>query len=235
MRWRHPKRTIRSHSRTVIDDNVAFAYGCYYAAQCADGSVPGNFFAPNGDYDIYDYRSPDDTRRNQELRAELRGRFATGSIEHQLTVGADYFHRTVDKRRNVNEYVGTGNIYDKEVPQFTPSPLQPGPSVRRLDSRQKAVFVLDRMDLGADWQWLAGGRFVQLDETARNKRGALERESRLSRFLPQTALIWRANDQLNVYASYVEGISLGQEAPFWTSNDGEFLPAVRSRQTEVGV
>lgn len=228
-------RVSASHSRTVIDDNVAFAYGCYYAAQCADGSVPGNFFAPNGDYDIYDYRSPDDTRRNQELRAELHGRFSTGNIGHQLTLGMDGFHRTVDKRRNVNEYVGTGNIHDAEVPQFAPSPLQPGPSVRRLDSRQNALFVLDRMDLGADWQWLAGGRFVRLEETARNKRGALERESRLSRFLPQSALIWRANDQLNVYASYVEGIALGQEAPFWTVNDGEFLPAVRSRQTEVGV
>jgi iron complex outermembrane receptor protein len=228
-------RLSASHSRTVIDDNVAFAYGCYYAAQCADGSVPGNFFAPNGDYDIYDYRSPDDTRRNQELRAELYGRFSTGNIGHQLTLGVDGFHRTVDKRRNVNEYVGTGNIHDTEVPQFAPSPLQPGPSVRRLDSRQNALFVLDRMDLGADWQWLAGGRFVRLEETARNKRGALERESRLSRFLPQSALIWRANDQLNVYASYVEGIALGQEAPFWTTNDGEFLPAVRSRQTEVGV
>ncbi len=55
-------RVSASHSRSVIDDNVAFAYGCYYAEACWDGSVPGNYFAPNGDYDIYDYRSPDDTR-----------------------------------------------------------------------------------------------------------------------------------------------------------------------------
>ena len=59
-------RVSVGHSRSVIDDNVAFAYGCYYAVQCADGSVPGNYFAPNGDYDVYDYRSPDDTRRNQQ-------------------------------------------------------------------------------------------------------------------------------------------------------------------------
>ncbi|MEN5100694.1 TonB-dependent siderophore receptor [Stenotrophomonas sp. TWI809] len=227
-------RVSASYSRSVIDDNVAFAYGCYYAAGCADGSVPGNYFAPNGDYDIYDYRSPDDTRRNLEFRGELRGSFATGDIRHELSVGADRFERTVDKRRNVNEYVGTANIHDAQVPQFDPSPLMPGPSARRLDSAQTAVFALDRMSFG-DWQWLAGGRFVRLDERAYDKRGNPERHSRLSRFLPQTALVWKATDEVNAYVSYVRGISLGQEAPFWTSNEGTFLPAVLSRQTEVGV
>ena len=232
-RWQ--SRVSASHSRSVIDDNVAFAYGCYYAAQCADGSVPGNYFAPNGDYDIYDYRSPDDTRVNQELRAELRGSVDTGRVTHQLSIGADTFRRTVDKRQNVNEYVGTANIHDPQVPVFAPSPLQPGASVRRLDSRQDGLFVLDRMRFGDDWQWLAGGRMVRLDERAYDKRGNPERHSRISRFLPQTALIWNATDQVNTYVSYVRGISLGQEAPFWTSNDGEFLPPVLSRQLEVGI
>ncbi len=228
-------RVSVSHSRSVIQDNVAFAYGCYYAAGCADGSVPGNYFAPNGDYDIYDYRSPDDVRRNDEARGELRGRFYTGAVEHELSVGLSAFHRTVDKRQNVNEYVGTANIGDAQVPVFDPSPLQPGPSARRLDSWQRAVFALDRMHVGDDWQWLAGGRYVRLDERAYDKRGTPERHSRLSQFLPQTALVWQATEQLNVYASYVEGLSLGQEAPFWTSNGSTFLPAMQSRQRELGV
>ncbi|GAB3043590.1 TonB-dependent siderophore receptor [Stenotrophomonas tumulicola] len=232
-RWQ--SRVSASHSRSVIDDNVAFAYGCFYAAQCADGSVPGQYFAPDGDYDVYDYRSPDDTRRNQELRAELRGSFDTGGVGHQLSVGVDAFHRTVDKRQNVNEYVGTANIADSRVPQFAPSPLMPGASARRLDSWQRALFVLDRVRFGDDWQWLAGGRMVRLDERAYDKRGTPERHSRISRFLPQTALVWSATDELNVYASYVRGIALGQEAPFWTSNEGAFLPSVLSRQLEVGV
>ncbi|MDX3934457.1 TonB-dependent siderophore receptor [Stenotrophomonas sp.] len=231
-RWQ--SRVSASYSRSVIDDNVAFAYGCYYAAGCADGSVPGNYFAPNGDYDIYDYRSPDDTRRNLEFRGELRGAFDTGAVSHALSIGADRFERTVDKRRNVNEYVGTANIHDAQVPQFVPSPVMPGASARRLDSAQTAIFALDRMSVG-DWQWLAGGRFVRLDERAYDKRGTPERHSRLSRFLPQTALVWTATDEVNAYVSYVRGISLGQEAPFWTSNEGTFLPAVLSRQVEVGV
>lgn len=232
-RWQ--SRLSAGHSRSVIDDNVAFAYGCYYAAQCADGSTPGNYFAPNGDYDIYDYRSPADTRVNQELRAELRGRFDTGNVTHQLSLGADTLRRTVDKHQNVNEYVGTANIHDARVPQYAPSPLQPGPSARRLDSRQNALFVMDRIDFGNDWQWLAGGRLLRLDERAYDKRGNPERRSRLSRFLPQTALLWQVTADTNVYASYVRGVSLGQEAPFWTSNEGAYLPPMLSRQLEVGI
>jgi hypothetical protein len=46
---------------------------------------------------------------------------------------------------------------------------------------------------------LAGGRFVRLDERAYDKRGIPQRHSRLSRFLPQTAVVWKATDQLNAY------------------------------------
>jgi iron complex outermembrane recepter protein len=228
-------RVSVGHSRTVINDNVAFAYGCYYSAACADGRTPGNYFAPDGDYDIYDYRSPDDTRVNQELRAELRGRFATGAVGHQLSFGVDAFHRTVDKRQNVNEYVGTANIADAQVPVFDPSPLQPGASARRLDSWQRSAFLLDRMSFGDAWEWLAGGRYVRMDERAYDKQGAPERHSRLSKFLPQTALVWKASDTVSVYASYVRGLSLGKEAPFWTQNGGSWLQPLESRQTEVGV
>ena len=227
-------RIAASYSRSVIDDNVTFAYGCYYAPACWDGGVPGNAFGPDGEYDIYDYRSPDDNRRNQQLRAELHGRLATGSVAHELTLGVDRFERRIDRHRNVNEYVGGGNIHDPAVPVYTPSPLQPGPSVRRLDSAQDALLMLDRLQLSPRWEWLAGGRFVRLDETARDKRGNVERDSTLSRFLPQTALVFRASDRLTLYASHVQGISLGQEAPFWTSNEGSYLPAVRSRQLELG-
>lgn len=223
------------HSRSVIDDNVAFAYGCFYAAQCADGSVPGNFFAPNGDYDIYDYRSPDDTRVNDQLRAQLQGSFHTGALSHQLTFGVDGFQRTVDRRQDVYDYVGTANIDDPQVPVFAPSPNQPGPSARRLDDRQRAVFALDRIGLGNGWQWLAGGRHVRLDEDANDSQGVRERHTRLSKFLPQTALLWQATAQLNAYLSYSKGLSLGQQAPYWTSNAGSFLPPMVSRQVELGV
>ncbi|MGE7138828.1 TonB-dependent siderophore receptor [Luteibacter sp. NPDC031894] len=223
------------HSHTVIDDNVAFAYGCFYSADCASGATPGYFFAPNGDYDVYDYRSPDDTRQNDEVRGVLTGSFATGSLDHELNVGATSFRRTVDQRADVYDYVGTANIGDRVVPVFDPSPNQPGPSVRRLTSWQRTLFAIDRVHLGDTWQVLAGARHVRLDERAYDDAGAPERQTRMSKTLPQAAVLWQPGDALTTYVSYGEGLSLGREAPYWTSNGGTTLAPLHSRQVEAGV
>ncbi len=226
-------RLAAGRSRSAIDDNVAFAYGCYYVAACA--SLPGNHFGPDGEYDIYDYRSPDDTRLSDSARASLEGRFATGALQHVLTLGADWRHRSITRRASVNEYVGSANIDDLDPPVFAPSPEQPGPRVRRLDSRQRAAFALDRIALGAHWQLLAGLQAARLDETARDKHAAVTRTTRLQRTLPQAALIFQPQAALSLYTSYSEGLALGKEAPFWTSNDGEVLGPRLSRQLEAGV
>ena len=223
------------HSHTVIDDNVAFAYGCFYAASCASGATPGYFFAPNGDYDVYDYRSPDDTRQNDELRGVLTGTFATGALDHEVNLGASAFRRTVDQRPYVYDYVGTANIDDPVVPTFDPSPNQPGPSARRLTSWQRTLFAIDRVHLGEAWQVLAGARFVRLNERAYDDTGALERTTRMTKTLPQAAVLWQPNAPLTTYVSYGEGLSLGREAPYWTSNGGTTLAPLHSRQVEAGV
>ncbi len=222
-----------SHSRSVIDDNVAFAYGCFYSPDCA--ASPGWFFAPNGDYDIYDYRSPDDTRVNDEARAVLKGSFDTGAISHEVSLGASAFRRTIDRRGYVYDYVGTGNIDEVDPPVFAPSPNQPGASVRRLTSWQHSLFALDRVHLGQQWQLLAGGRFVRLHERAMDSDGVLERDTRLGKALPQAAVLWQPSTRLTTYLSYSESLSLGSEAPYWTSNGGTTLAPLLARQAEAGV
>jgi iron complex outermembrane receptor protein len=223
------------HSRTAIDDNVAFAYGCFYAAACASGDTPGYFFAPNGDYDVYDFRSPDDTRVNDEVRASLNGSFDTGSFSHELVVGATAFRRTQDGRPYVYDYVGTANIDDHVVPVFDPSPNQPGASMRQLTSWQRTLFALDRVHLSDTWQVLAGARLVRLHERTYDDDGVLERDTRLTRTLPQAAVLWQPARTVTTYVSYGEGLSLGREAPYWTSNGGTILAPLHSRQMEAGV
>ncbi|MEO5829560.1 MAG: TonB-dependent siderophore receptor [Rhodanobacter sp.] len=224
-----------SHSRAVINDNVAFAYGCFYSADCASGATPGWFFAPNGDYDIYDYRSPGDTRVNDEARAVLKGAFDTGAISHEVSLGTSAFRRSIDRRAYVYDYVGTGNIDQVDPPYFAPSPNQPGASVRRLTSWQHSVFALDRLHLGEQWQLLAGGRFVRLHERAYDADGVPERDTRLGKMLPQAAVLWQPTARMTTYLSYSESLALGNEAPYWTSNGGSTLTPLLARQTEAGV
>jgi len=224
-----------SHSHSVIDDNVAYAYGCFYAAACASGATPGYFFAPNGDYDIYDYRSPDDTRENDEARAVLKGSFDIGNVSNEVSLGTSAFRRTLDQRPYVYDYVGTANISEFNPPYYPMSPDQPGPSARTLTSWQHSVFGLDRMHFGEQWQILLGGRFVHLEERAYDPYGVLQRDTRLSKVLPQAAVMWQPTTPLTVYVSYSENLSLGAQAPYWTSNGDAILPPLLSRQVEAGV
>ncbi|HET7266832.1 MAG TPA: TonB-dependent receptor, partial [Oleiagrimonas sp.] len=211
-----------------------FAYGCFYVKPCYEGGSPGNYFAPNGDYDIYDYRSPDDTRVADQARASLDGQLRTGSIKHEITVGVGAFHRTVDRRIDVYDYVGTANIADPTPPVFAPSPNQPGPSTRRLGNWQHTAWLLDRMHFGQHWQWIIGGHHVRLHERTWSDTGVPERDTRMTRTLPQTAVLWQPTTDLTLYASYSEGLSLGKEAPYWTSNDGDFLGPRLTHQIEAG-
>lgn len=221
-------------SRSVIDDNVAFAYGCWYVTACSSGSPP-NYFAPDGSYDIYDYRNPGDTRTSDEARVTLEGRFAIGGILHTLTLGASAFHRGINRHWHVNDYIGTGNINDPTPPVFDPSPKQIGPRVQRINSWQHSLFAMDRLSLGEHWQLILGVRHIDLSEQARSKKNVLERDTHLHTTLPQVALLWQPSDAITAYASYSEGLSLGQQAPSWTSNDGDTLAPRRSRQVEAGI
>lgn len=222
-----------SRSRVVIDDYSAFPWGCYGAASCAGAAVP-NYFSAEGDYDVSDYRSPDDTRQHDELQAALSGSFATGTLRHELTVGASALRRTIDRRQSVNEWVGTGNIYQDNV-DYAPIDVALSPKRRRLDSRQAGLFFNDRITLDPQWQALLGGRLVRLDEKAFGSSGTSERATRRTQFLPSASVIFKPRADVSLYASYSRGLSLGGEAPWFTSNADQVLAPTTSRQIEAGV
>src|SRR6185369_9798035 len=57
-------------SWSLIDDNVAYPYGCYFEDECNSGVAPYPwFFSPTGDYDVYDYRSPGELRIDEQFQA----------------------------------------------------------------------------------------------------------------------------------------------------------------------
>ena len=218
-----------ARSKVVIDDYSSFAYGCFYVTDCGLAT-----FGPDGDYDIYDYRSPDDTRRDDEVQAAMTGLFDTGGLGHELTFGTSAFRRVIDKRKSVNEYIGSSNI-NTDAPTFTPTDVPLNDKHRRLDSRQYGLFVTDRIRFNEQWQTIIGGREVRLDEKAFDKNGDQERHTQKYQFLPQASLIYKPVENVSLYTSYSKGLSLGGEAPWTTTNDGETLAPTTSRQIEAGV
>ncbi len=220
-----------SRSRVIIDDYSAFPYGCYYGASC---TALASQFSNTGDYDIYDFRNPDDTRRNDEAEASLSGEFNTFGLRNELDVGLSALRRTVDQRDPVNDPVGSGNI-NTTPPTYTPSSDSPGHTYRHLDSRQYGLFFNDRLHLNEQWQLVLGGREVRLDEKAFDADGSTNRHTQMWELLPNLAVIYQPTDNLSLYTRYSKGLSLGSEAPWFATNAYETLAPTISRQLEVGI
>ncbi|MNZ63074.1 Ferrichrome receptor FcuA precursor [compost metagenome] len=213
-----------SRSKVVIDDYSSFAWG----------SSEGAYFSSAGDYDIYDYRSPDDTRRTDEAQAALNGRFDVLGMGHELTLGTSAQRRTLDQRPYFNEWIGSGNIY-QQTPALPPSDKTVGSSTRRLDSRQYGLFASDRISFNEQWQTVLGARLVRLDEKTFDENGNPGRHTRDYQLLPNAALIYKPRADISLYTSYSKGISSGGTAPWFASNSAEILAPTLSHQLEIGI
>ncbi|NIF29856.1 TonB-dependent siderophore receptor [Pantoea sp. Tr-811] len=215
-----------SRSQVVIDDYSSFAWG-------SEGGWQSHF-SPQGDYDIYDFRSPDDTRRTDEAQAMLEGHFDALGVGHALTVGTSAQRRTLDQRPYYNALVGSGNIYTG-APAVDPSDDPVGASQRRLDSRQYGLFASDRITFNEQWQSVIGAREIRLDERTWDEDGNAGRHTRQYQLLPNAALIYKPRPDTTLYASYAKGLSAGGTAPWYANNAAEILAPTLSHQLELGI
>jgi iron complex outermembrane receptor protein len=226
-----------SFSHSLIDDNVVYAYGCAGEAACTDlgGTSPDYFFAPDGSYDIYDYRNPGELRIDAQAEAMAVGHVKTGPIEHDLAVGGVAFLRSFQQpSSSVYDYVGSENVYETnqafpiEIDPSTGTPDQAGPRVLNEDNHQTALVMQDRIHLPGRVQLLAGGRFDSVRD--HNFGGASTTDKKV--WLPQYAATFNPVESLTLYGNYGVLLSLGPQAPWWAG--GYYLDPFNSRQAEVG-
>lgn len=220
-----------SQSRVVIDDYIVFPYGSYYSS--------GNGFAvfdKDGNYDLYDYRSPDDTRITNQFTAALNGQFNTGGIQHQVAFGLQNTRKNLKRYKPSNELIENeiGNIY-VDKPDFQMPTEKLGNRYKALESNQTAFTISDRIQFNEQWSTLLGGKFIHLDEQAYNSDGQQSRDTDLNKFLPQLALMYSPTAATNLYASYAKGLSDGSEAPWFSNNALEILSPRNSEQFELGI
>jgi iron complex outermembrane receptor protein len=242
-----------SLSHSLIQDNVIYAYGCYYETECNTGSAPYPwFFAPDGTYDVYDYRNPGELRIDAEGEAMLTGHIHTGSVTQDITAGGVIFLRSVEQPGAppanapatvqdgaVYTYVGSENIYQPMAPAAQESPLESaGPRTLWEDSHQSSTAIQDRIHLPGRIQLIAGGRYDSL----RDHNYSLTATSPSTPptltdkpvWLPQYAVSFNPVQNLALYANYGVLLSLGPQSPFWTDNGSQFLSPFNTRQVEVG-
>jgi iron complex outermembrane receptor protein len=243
-----------SYSRSLIDDNVVYAYGCSYEALCQGngGNAPDYFFAPDGGYDIYDYRDPGELRIDAQAEALVTGHIKTGVIGQDLTGGGELFRRSVQQPGAppanaastvqdgaVYTYIGSENIFEPIAAFPIESPEQSaGPRALWEDNHQAAAVLQDRIHLPGRIQLLAGGRYDSLRDhnysISATSPGTAPILTDKSIWLPQYAVTFNPAASLTLYGNYGVLLSLGPQGPWWVDNANQFLASFLTRQAEIG-
>uniref|UniRef100_UPI0025833054 TonB-dependent siderophore receptor n=1 Tax=uncultured Acinetobacter sp. TaxID=165433 RepID=UPI0025833054 len=143
-----------SYSHVKIDDYIAFPYG-------SNGF--DRYFTENGDYDLYDYRSPDDVRMTTQLKSSLKGQIETGTVNHHLNFELAAVEKNQKKYAGIYTFRGTANIY-QDTTDFEPATFDLGNRYKPLESKQLSVAFTDRMELDPQWTVLLGGKWIDLNE-----------------------------------------------------------------------
>jgi len=216
-----------------IDDSL-MVYGAVGARKSRHDFLRHNVSVinANGDFNV----DPRGFMRDEDVRtvnAGVRKWFTTGVVSHEVNLAADYF--SMDFENGDTRYArGRSNLYN---PSPTPEPGSPTAPESKdyTENRFSGValsdtlgFMEDRLlvTLGARWQ-----RVVVDDWSDGVKQPTAYDEEKFS---PSAGVLFKATDQLSLYANYMEGLSQGKIAPGTAENENEIFPPFISRQAEAG-
>ncbi|MYN02997.1 TonB-dependent siderophore receptor [Pseudoduganella sp. DS3] len=215
------KATLSANQhRFKRDDYTAFPYGC-----SSEELWPG--YCSNGDYDVYDYRSLGEEKKPTSAKAHLQGKFATGSIKHELTAGLSVFSNHERWGDYVYDKAGVSNIFKPVVVPLSSGVL--GPVSERRADNERAAYVQDIIGLNEQLALHTGARFVSVRRTQAKAAATSD-----NFWLPNVALVYSPSNKLSYYASYAQGLQHGGVAPIETTNKQTALAPGKSKQVELG-
>jgi iron complex outermembrane receptor protein len=211
------------------DDYTAFPYGC---SNEGEGYYPG--YCSNGDYDVYDYQSVGERKTPWGVQAMVQGRFDTGALRHQLTVGTAYSERHDSFGDYVYDYVGYSNIWHPLVTPQVAADRVTGPVSERRSDKETALYAQDIVKLAPELTLHAGARYVKIKRKEYDADAGATVGSSHNFVRPNLALVYNLTREWNVYGLFSHGLQNGSIAPMDTANEFRMLAPQRSRQVELG-
>ena len=216
--------------RLRSDDRVAFPYGCYDAAS---DIYRADRYCPNGNVDLYDFRSEGERRRVDALDLRLEGAPRWGDLQHRIEAGM-LSTRSRDRfGRQAFNFSGSANI---NANVMTPAAPELTDENTNRDERSTEWYVRDAVQLNGQAQLWAGLRHSKLDRRSVRTNGSRATAYEQSFTTPWLALSWEVSKQTLAYTSWGQGVE-SELVPNRSrySNRGAALPALKSRQLEAGI
>jgi len=235
-------------SRIKTDDNLAFPWSSPTNHYTYPQGYPvnSNKFNSNGDFIIYDYRSINETRQNQELKFELSGKSTFNQITHDLTLGSSVQYRKVAQPNWINDCAGSsgncstinsGNIYNSSnlLSKSTSTAID----YYGYSNSQKSIYIQDNINSKEslnNYKLHIGGRLVEISETWKNNYAypAKSGSSENTKFLPSLGISYQGFKGSTQYISYSKGIELGGQAPIIATNYADPMKIKETHQYEIG-
>ena len=212
--------------RLRTDDRIAFPFGCYaednYTRYCADGT-----------FDLYDFRSENEHRDTTALDISASGPVQLAGLRHELTVGGLTSRFKSRFQRQAYNYAGPGSIDGSAV---TPAAPDLTDENTNRDERSNELYLRDRVALSADTSVWLGLRHTRLHRESVRTDGSRPTDYSQGVTTPWVAVSHAIASDWLVYASWGQGIEseVAPNRPRFM-NRGQALPALKSRQTEIGV
>ena len=205
--------------RAVTERDRRYSFFRFTDLASGEGTL-NMFFANNQRYE------------NTSHRADLNGRFRTGPVAHDLTVGAMYNRRDSYFGESAPTATQGQNLYaPRPVPQRNPVIATRGGGNEIVD---KGLYLFDRLTFSPQWQALAGVRYSDYGSANITAAGARSPYT-TSDTSPTVSLLYKPAETLSIYGSYLEGLEETGTASATHANAGETLEPAVNKQRELGV
>ncbi len=211
--------------RLKTDDRLAFALGC-----AAEGY--GDRFCQNGTFDLYDYRSDNERRKVDALQTELSGQTMLGGFKNDVSVSLIRYRMTLNTQPYAYNSAGTGSMFTSLPSYSDPSPIPDTGNIR--SEYYTELSLKDKLTLSASTALWLGLRHTNMDRGTSDASNSNRIQSSFT--TPWLAVSQELTASSVVYGSYGEGIEVdaAPNLPQY-SNAGQPLPALRSKQLELGL
>lgn len=186
-----------------------------------------NYSLASGEGTLLNYFGRGQTYDNENVRAEITGRLATGPLSHEVSLGYNLNRRSTASGVSAPTIAVAQNLY-----QPTPvARLSPAYTVASAASglRDAGWYLSDRIRISERWQAMAGLRSSSYRSTSASSRYEADDVT------PSLSLLFKPDAKTSVYASYIEGLEESGQAPLNRANAGEWLAPAVAKQKEIGV
>ncbi len=173
----------------------------------------------------------------QNVDAMVQGQFNTGSLKHDVVIGAGYQTQTSEYDNspgwNDGYSLGMGNLYASTL--LTNDEVGIGEVLFRHERiTQAALYASDTVQITSRLSALVGLRYTQYRDNVYNPDQTYMSQYSANPVTPTFALMFKTDPYSTVYASYVESLEEGGAAANFNANYPQTYGPLKSKQYEVG-